>query len=155
MRFGIMSLAALATAIAFAPTAFADGHLGEGDPEKGEKVWKKCKACHKIGEGAKNGVGPLLNEVIGRTAGTLENYKYGKDMIAAGEAGLVWDAALIAAYIEDPKKFLKEYLDNSKAKSKMTLKVKKEKDRLNVSAYVATFSTRLAPEEAEEEAPSE
>jgi len=150
MRFGIKSLALIAATTLMAPMAFADSHLGEGDPEKGEKTWKKCKACHKIGEGAKHSTGPMLNDVIGRTAGAAEGYKFGKDLIAAGEAGLVWDAALIADYVENPKKFLQAYLDDSGAKSKMSLKVKKEADRLNVAAYVATFSEAPVVEETEE-----
>ncbi len=148
MRFGMKGIASAASMMLLATGAFADSHLGEGDPEKGEKTWKKCKACHKIGEGAKNGTGPLLNDVIGRTAGTVENFKYSQSLIAAGEAGLVWDATNMVAYLENPKEFLKEYLDDSGAKSKMTLKLKKEKDRLNVTAYVATFSEAPAEEEA-------
>jgi len=131
---------------------FADSH--GGDAEAGEAVFKKCKACHQVGEGAKNRTGPLLNDVIGRTAGTAEDYKYSKSLIEAGEAGLVWDQALMVAYLEDPKTFLREFLDDSKAKSKMTLKLKKEEDRMNVAAYVATFSAAPA-EMSEGEEPSE
>lgn len=140
MRSGLKNLALIAATTLIAPAALAESH-SVGDAEAGKKVFKKCKACHQIGEGAKNRTGPFLSEVMGRTAGTLEGYKYGKSMIAAGVAGLVWDEALVAAYIENPKKFLQEYLDDSSAKSKMSLKVKKEADRVNVSAYVGTFST--------------
>ena len=48
----------------------------EGDAVAGEKVFKKCMACHKVGEAAKNSVGPVLNGVIGRPAGTAEGYSY-------------------------------------------------------------------------------
>lgn len=151
MRFGLKNLALIAATTLIAPAAFAESH-SVGDAEAGEKVFKKCKACHQVGEGAKNRTGPILSEVMGRTAGTLEGYKFGKSMIAAGEAGLVWDEALVAAYIQNPKKFLQEYLDDSSAKSKMSLKVKKEADRVNVSAYVGTFSETPEPvvEEVEE-----
>jgi len=124
-----------------------------GDAEAGEKVFKKCKACHQVGAEAKNRNGPLLNDIIGRVAGTTEGYKYSKSMIAAGEAGLVWDQALMAEYLEDPKTFLREFLDDSKAKSKMTFKLKKEDERMNVAAYVATFSAPAEMSEGEE--PSE
>ncbi len=147
MRFALKNLAVVAAAILVAPAAFADSH--GGDAVAGEKVFKKCKACHMVGEGAKHRTGPDLNDVMGRVAGTAEGYKYGKHMIAAGEAGLVWDEALVADYVENPKKFLQEYLDDTAAKSKMSLKVKKEDDRMNVAAYVGTFSTPSV-EEAEE-----
>jgi cytochrome c len=110
------------------------------DAEHGEKVFRKCTSCHKLGDDAKNSVGPVLNGVIGRTAGTYEGYKYGKSLVAAGEAGLVWNEDLIAQYIADPKKFLKEYLNEDKVLAKMTFKLAKEQDRLDVIAYLKTFS---------------
>jgi cytochrome c len=150
MRFALKKLAIIAAVTLIAPAAFAESH-GGGDAEKGKKVFKKCKACHQVGEGAKNKTGPLLNNVIGRTAGALEDFKYGKSLIAAGEAGLIWDEALIATYIENPKAFLQEYLDDAAAKSKMSLKVKKEADRANVAAYVGTFSEAVEEETEENE----
>lgn len=110
------------------------------DAEHGEKVFRKCVACHKIGDDAKNTVGPVLNGVIGRTAGTYDDYKYGKSLVAAGEAGLVWDEELIAQYIADPKGFLKQYLGEDKVQAKMTFKLGNEQDRLDVVAYLKTFS---------------
>ena len=130
-----------------APLLIASPALAEGDAVKGEKIFKKCKACHQIGEGAKNGVGPNLTGVVGRTAGTFEGYKYGKHTIAAGEAGLVWTEEEIFNYLPDPRKYLRTYLDDKKAKSKMTFKLKKEDQRLDVIAYLKTFSP-----EAEENA---
>lgn len=150
MRMGLKGLAFVAMATLAAPAVFAESHSSGGDAAKGEKTFKKCKACHQVGEGAKNRTGPILNDIMGRTAGTVEDYKYSKSMIAAGEAGLIWDEALVAAFIENPKEFLREYLDDSKAKSKMSLKLKKEKDRVNVAAYVATFSAAPAMMESEE-----
>jgi cytochrome c2 len=140
MRFGIKHMAVIAASTLIAPAAFAGSHGGPGDAEAGAKVFKSCKACHQVGEGAKNRSGPVLNDVIGRTAGTAEGFKYGKSMIAAGEAGLVWDAEKIADFIENPSSYLKEVLDSGSAKSKMGKKVKKEDDRADVAAYLATFS---------------
>ncbi len=57
----------------------------EGDPVAGESVFKSCTACHQIGEGAKNRVGPVLNVVVGREAGTFEGYKYGTGLKAPKE----------------------------------------------------------------------
>lgn len=75
--------------------------------EKGEKVFKKCKACHKVGEGAKNGVGPVLNGVWERTAGAVDGFKYSKPMMAAGEGGLVWDTESLSGYLANPRNYLK------------------------------------------------
>ncbi len=63
----------------------------EADPEllaAGEKVFKKCAACHKVGDGAKNAIGPILNGIIDRAAGTVDGFKYSKPMAEAGAGGL-------------------------------------------------------------------
>jgi cytochrome c2 len=136
IKSGVLAIAMLG--MASAATAQA---TSVGDPALGAKVFKKCKACHKIGDGAKNAVGPALTGVIGRTAGTAAGYKYGKSMKAAGASGLVWTQELVAQYIENPTNYLREYLSDPKAKAKMKIKIKKESDRVNVAAYLATFST--------------
>ena len=78
----------------------------EGDAEAGEKVFRKCMACHAVGEGAENKVGPQLNNLIGRTAGSLEDFNYSDAMVAKGEEGLVWDAETIAAFMEKPRDYV-------------------------------------------------
>ena len=82
----------------------------EPDPEliaAGEKAFKKCKACHQVGDGAKNRTGPHLNAVIGRTAASVDGFKYSKAMRAAGEDGLIWTEDEIAAFLTKPKTYLK------------------------------------------------
>ena len=74
---------------------------------KGEKVFKKCKACHKVGDKAKNGTGPILNGVYGRAAGTVDGFKYSKPMLAAAEGGLVWGEAELSGYLANPRKYMK------------------------------------------------
>ncbi len=77
------------------------------DPElvaAGEKVFRKCSACHKVGEGAKNGAGPHLNGIVGRTVGGAEGFKYSGTM---ADHGGVWDEALLAAFLEDPRGTMK------------------------------------------------
>ena len=131
------------TAIVFGAFALAStsAHaFDDGDAAKGENVFKRCMACHMVGDGAKNKVGPVLNAVFGRTAGTFEEYKYGKDLVAAGEAGLVWNKEEMFEYLADPRKYLRAKLDNKKAKSKMSFKLKKEQDRKDVITYLMTFS---------------
>ena len=146
----IRTLVAIA-ALSFSAPAFADGH-STGDAEAGAKTFKKCKSCHMI-EAADGEVivkggrsGPNLFGVAGMTAGTVEGFKYSKDLMAAGEAGLVWDEASLVTWVQDPKAFLKDYLDNSKAKSKMSFKLKKGGE--DVAAYLASVGP--AVEEAAE-----
>nr|WP_319390234.1 cytochrome c family protein [uncultured Cohaesibacter sp.] len=114
------------------------GAFAEGDAAKGEKVFKKCKACHQVGEGAENKVGPLLTGVVGRTIGTVPDFKYSKGYLALGEQGVTWDDEKLMAYLLDPKDFLKGA--GVEAKSKMTFKLKKEDERADVIAYLKTFA---------------
>lgn len=121
--------------------------LAEGDAAAGENTFKKCKSCHVIANGdeviVKGGkVGPNLYGIVGRAAGSDADFgkKYGASLVAAGEGGLVWDAAKLADYLADTRAFLRETLDDPKAKSKMSFKLPKEADRANVAAYLATFS---------------
>lgn len=127
-------------------TALAGPSLADGDIDAGEKVFKKCKACHAVGDGAKHRVGPELNDVFGRTAGGAEGYKYSKAMIAAGKAGLVWDADTLSEYLTKPKAMIKG--------TKMAFAgLKKDKDIANILAYLKSFSTEtaVAPAAAETE----
>ena len=70
------------------------------DAAAGEKVFVACKACHQIGETAKNAVGPVLNGVIGRHSGSVEGYSYSP---ANKNSGLTWDEATFREYIKDPR----------------------------------------------------
>ena len=70
------------------------------DAAAGEKVFAKCKICHQIGENAKNFVGPVLNGVVGRKAGTYPGYNYSE---ANKTSGITWDEATLKVYLKDPK----------------------------------------------------
>lgn len=108
------------------------------DVDAGEKVFKKCAACHAVGEGAKNKVGPQLNDLFGRSAGGVEDYKYSKAMLAKGEEGLVWDDETVAAYLAAPRKYIKG--------TKMAFAgLKKDEDLADVIAYLKTFDADAAP----------
>lgn len=99
----------------------------------GEKVFKRCGACHQIGDGAKNQVGPELNGVIGRTAGTLDSYTYSDAMVAAGKGGLVWSAEALDPYLKSPKDVVPG--------TKMTFAgLKKDDERAAVIAYLVKMS---------------
>jgi cytochrome c2 len=130
-----------AIALAFSLFASFSPAQAAGDAAIGESVFRKCQSCHKVGEDAKNGAGPVLNDVIGRVAGTYEGFRFGDDMVAAGAAGLVWDEENVQDYIADPRAFLRAYLDDSSARAKMSFKLRKEEDRANVAAYLATLSS--------------
>ncbi len=86
--------------IASAVLCAATGASYAQDAAAGEKVFAVCKACHNIGENAKNSVGPVLNGVIGRRAGSVEGYKYSD---ANKNSGITWDEATFKEYIQDPK----------------------------------------------------
>jgi cytochrome c len=70
------------------------------DAEAGKAVFTVCKACHQVGEGGKNAVGPVLNGVIGRKSGSLADFNYSEAM---KNSNLVWDEANFAEYIANPK----------------------------------------------------
>ena len=133
--------AILAAAMAVtAGAAYAESHVAEGE----KLVAKRCKSCHMIADGdnviLKGGkTGPNLWAVVGRQAGTVEGFKYGDSLVEAGAAGLVWDEEQLLAYLEDPRKYLRAYLDDKKAKSKMSFKLKKEDQRAAVAAYLASL----------------
>jgi cytochrome c len=134
-----MKLSLIATAALLAVTAPAFA----GDAAKGEKEFKKCKACHMIvaddgTEIVKGGkTGPNLYGVVGRAAGGTD-FKYGESLAAAGAAGLIWDEASIATYVADPKAFLVEHTGDAAAKTKMSFKLAKGGD--DVAAYLASVA---------------
>ncbi|MEP3297659.1 MAG: cytochrome C [Pseudoruegeria sp.] len=113
-----------------------------GDAALGEKDFKRCKACHSI-TGADGTVfqkggktGPNLGGIIGRDVGSYEGFSYGKGLLAAGDAGLIWDEASVAAFITDPKAWIAEVTGDSSAKTKMTYKHKKGAE--NMAAYLSS-----------------
>ena len=118
----------LATVLVAAPQLAA---AQEGDAAAGEKVFKKCQACHTATE-EKNKVGPYLKGVVGRQAASVEGFKYGDALKAkAAEIG-AWDEAKIVEYLADPKAFIG-------GNSKMAFKLTDESDRKKVAAYLATM----------------
>lgn len=118
----------LATVLAAVPQL---AHAQEGDAAAGEKVFKKCQACHTSSE-EKNKVGPYLKGVVGRQAASVDGFKYSDALKAkAAEIG-AWDEAKIVEYLADPKAYIG-------GTSKMAFKLKDEQDRKNVAAYLATM----------------
>lgn len=98
----------IAAALAFAAgLLFFSQQSLAADVAHGEKIFARCKACHAVGEGAKNRAGPQLNEIFGRPAGSVEDYRYSTAMTEAGAQGLVWNDDTLAAYLAAPKNFIK------------------------------------------------
>ena len=130
MKFGFVIAAAL--------TLGATGNVWAADVAKGEKLFKKCVACHTVKGGGKNKVGPNLFGIVGRKMGTGKGYRYSKSYVGAGENGAVWTEDAIFAYLADPKAYMRKAANNPKARSKMVFKLKKEADRKDVISFLAT-----------------
>ncbi|HEX7882127.1 MAG TPA: cytochrome c family protein [Afipia sp.] len=94
-----MIIRSLVTALALAAVSFATSANAQ-DAAAGEKSFGKCRACHQVGETAKNTVGPVLNGLFGRKSGSVEGYNYSD---ANKNSGITWDDAVFADYIQNPK----------------------------------------------------
>ncbi|TCD11949.1 c-type cytochrome [Oricola cellulosilytica] len=115
---------------------------------EGEKVFRKCAACHTVGEDAKSRVGPHLNDLFGRTAGTVDGFKYSAAMVAAGEGGLAWDEQSLTQFLVKPREVV--------SGTKMAFAgLRKSVDVANVLAYLKTFDADMAATVATDEAPEE
>jgi len=119
----------LKSALAFALIGLSQPAFA-GDPEAGAQVFKKCMACHAIGEGAKNKVGPVLNGLFGRTAGSVPDYNYSD---ANESSGIVWTPEIFAEYIKSPRTYIP-------GTSMAFAGLKKEKDIEDITAYIAQFN---------------
>ena len=107
-----------------------------GDAAKGEKLFKRCAACHSLDAGV-NKVGPSLAGVFDRKCGSVDGFKYGKGYRAACEKGFVTDEAFLTDYLKDPSKKLSE-IAGSKQRSKMAFKLKKDSDIADVIEFLKT-----------------
>ncbi len=115
--------------ISLAVSLAATSALADGDAAKGEKVFKKCQACHTVEQGGKNKIGPNLYAIVGKKSASVEGYDYSKAM---QEANLTWDDETLSEYLKKPKAFVKG--------TKMSfVGLKKESDRENLIAYLKTF----------------
>ena len=102
------------------------------DAAAGEKVFTKCKVCH-VADKDQNKVGPSLNGLIGRTAGTHPGFTYSQAMVDAGKSGVKWDEPTLTTYLHDPKAMVKG--------TKMAFPgLKNDQDVANVIAYLKQFS---------------
>ena len=122
MSHRLSTVAAVLGAVVFAALPASAQDLANG-----EKVWKKCKACHTLEEGGKNKIGPNLFGIVGAPAGAVEGFKYSKAFL---EAGLTWDDETLIAWLADPKDVVRG--------TKMAFPgLKKDSDIADVIAYMA------------------
>ena len=134
MRFKLVRLTTIAALTFGASIVMAqDTAVVAGDDERGQTLFRKCAACHQVGEGAKNRVGPQLNGIIGAKAGSVKGFPYSKAFKQAFEDGLIWDLAQLDGFIENPKSMIPKTRMNYRG-------LKKPQDRLNVIAYLQSFS---------------
>ena len=109
--------------------------LAMGSVEHGEKVFKKCSACHVVNKGGKNKIGPVLYGVLGRKVGSVENYKYSKAWANYDKA---WTFEEMNGYLIKPQKHIKG--------TKMAFAgLRKEKDRASVILYLNKNSDNPLP----------
>jgi cytochrome c len=109
--------------------AFAQQAVLAGRPVAGANVFKQCMACHQVGASARNGIGPVLNGVLGRRAGTYPGYNYSS---ANRNSGLVWDNQTLARYLRAPG----ELVPGTKM---IFFGLKKNQDIADVIAYLKQF----------------
>lgn len=108
------------------------------DPASGEKVAKKCKACHNFDEGAKNKIGPVLWNIVNRPVASVADFKYSDAMKTHGEGGTTWTYAELDAFLVKPK----EHIPGTKM---VFAGLRKESDRAAILAYLRTLSSDPAP----------
>jgi len=129
MKFKFLSILAAAT---MATPVLADDHAS-GDPEAGEKAFRQCKACHQVGEGAQNRVGPQLNGVMGREMAAVDGFRYSKTLEQMGADGMVWNEETMAEFMADPRGYIKG--------TKMSFAgLRKDEDIAAVTEYLKSFS---------------
>lgn len=139
---------AVALTVLAAP-AFADGHASTvGDAAAGEEQFnRQCVACHVVqdaagevlaGRNAKTG--PNLYGIAGRTPGSVEGFRYSDAVTELGEAGVLWTEETFVGYVQDPTGWLRETLENRRARGKMAYQVRQEDQAYDLYAYLATFA---------------
>ena len=121
----------IATALCLLP-AFA-GAEEIGDADRGYEIYGMCAGCHEVGEDATNGIGPHLNGIFGRTAGSLDGYEYSEGLARAGADGLVWDLRALNAYITNPRTLVS-------GTNMMFDGLEDEQERLDVLAFLRAYS---------------
>jgi len=143
------AVAALMAAPAMAQDVASSIDELQGDPAAGGEIFNsQCVSCHVVvspdGEtiaGRNARTGPNQWAIAGRTAGTVEDFRgYSRSMEEAGEAGLSWTEETFVAYVQDPTGFLREFLDNRRARGKMSYRVRDEQEAYDLYAYLYSLA---------------
>ena len=125
-----MKFITLLPLIALGFTLSTTSAFASGDVAAGQKVFKKCKACHVV-DAEKHKTGPHLVNIMGRAAGSADGYK--KYSNAMKSSGIVWNEETLDGYLEKPKAYVKG--------TRMVFAgLRKEEDRANVIAYLKSYS---------------
>ena len=135
-----MALRAAGCLVAFALSAAAGAAAAEelGDAQRGETIFAQCAACHQVGQGAVNRVGPHLNGLFGRKLAGLDDYRrYSPGLARAGADGVVWTFETLDAYIENPRALVTGTRMNFGG-------IDAPEDRADVIAYLRLFSASPA-----------
>lgn len=143
MRKKTLGLSALLATVLTMSSAAAEDI---GDAANGEKVYRKCAACHQVGADAQHRIGPHLNGIFDRRAGTMDGYdKYSPGLLRAGADGLYWTIDKLDAYLENPKALVSGTRMNFRG-------LKDVEERNDVLAYLRTFSA--SPQNIPEASPT-
>ena len=108
--------------------------IAQGDPEKGERAYRVCRACHQVGDGARNTLqGPALNGIVGRKAGTIDGFEYSQVNKEAGEKGLIWTEEKLTDFLKSPATFMP-------GNKMLFAGVKDDDGQRDIVAYLKQFS---------------
>lgn len=130
MRWSLAAIAVSWIAVGFTPAA----GQSLGDATRGADLFKnECSACHQVGSGAQNRIGPKLNGVFGRRAGSIEGFKYSKSISRMGADGLEWHLETLDAYLTNPKTLVSGTRMNYPG-------LAKPEDRAAILAYLRLWS---------------
>ncbi|TNF20994.1 MAG: c-type cytochrome [Rhodobacteraceae bacterium] len=137
----------LALGLALPALAESPDPGASGDAARGREAFAACQTCHVVataqGEvlaGKRARTGPNLHGVAGRAAGARDDFRYGRDLVAAGAAGMVFDEATFVAYVMDPKESLRAVLGNDRARSKMSYRVREAGQARDLYAFLLSLS---------------
>jgi cytochrome c len=120
------------------PTVAVPTVVPGGDISAGEAASKKCQACHEFTEGGPNKIGPTMYGIMGQPAASVPNFAYSQVLMDMRDAGLVWNAEMMAGFLTNPREF--------SPGTKMTFAgIRNEEELANIIAYLVSISPGYVP----------